>query len=110
MKITKTRLKQIIKEELEEYKARLAPEEQSQQAVQKAVIFLNKLETSRPDVLERIIKHVQDGDYGNAIRRLEGLPAPGSKFRPEPGSEERRMLDRAVEMLDAMYERGEVKQ
>jgi len=110
MKITKTRLKQIIKEELEEYKARLVSEEQSQQAVQKAVNFLNKLETSRPDVLERIIKHVQDGDYGNAIRRLEGLPALGSKFRPEPGSEERRMLDRAVEMLDAMYDRGEVKQ
>ena len=40
MKITKNRLKQIIKEELEEYKARLAPEEQSQQAVQKAVNFL----------------------------------------------------------------------
>ena len=110
MKITKTRLKQIIKEELQEYKTQLTLRESPEVSIENAISLLKKLKTSRPDKLERIIKLVQSGDYHNAVERLEGLPSPEASYRPEPGTEARNMLDNAVKMLDDLWQRGELKE
>jgi hypothetical protein len=109
MKITKTRLKQIIKEELQEYKAQLTLRENPEVSIEDAIDLLKRLKTSRPDKLERIIKFVESGDYQNAVDRLEGLPSPEGSSRPEPGTEARNMLDNAVKMLDDLWERGKLK-